>query len=324
MQGHTSQMCTIVAYTSNLDSGLYELGQRMDQLVAGQLTGGWADLSPASLAVVLLAGLLTSVSPCTLSVLPLTIGYIGGYAEAYEQKQQEQQEQQQHGGSSSSSSSSGSSNASSSSSQSSVQRSSMAADAPAQQTAQQGSSGRPRTSSQLPSQALCFSLGLASSLAGLGAASSTLGRAYGQIGSGLPTAVALVAILMGLNLLQVVQLQLPSVDVDVRAARLPPPLTAYLAGATFALAASPCSTPVLASLLAYASTSSNPAAGGVLLLVYSCGYVAPLLVAASATGAAKQAVLDMRTASAWVTPTSGVLLVAGGTYALLTRLLPAV
>jgi cytochrome c-type biogenesis protein len=85
------------------------------------------------------------------------------------------------------------------------------------------------------------------------------------------------------GLAQVVQLQLPSVDVDVRAARLPPPLTAYLAGATFALAASPCSTPVLASLLAYASTSGNPAAGGVLLLVYSCGYVGPLLVAATAT-----------------------------------------
>jgi cytochrome c-type biogenesis protein len=54
-----------------------------------------------------------------------------------------------------------------------------------------------------------------------------------------------------------------------------------------------------------------------------------LLAAAAAAavllqGAAKQALLDMRSASAWVTPTSGVLLVAGGTYSLLTRLLPAV
>jgi len=52
-------------------------------------------------------------------------------------------------------------------------------------------------------QALCFSLGLASSLAALGVVSAGVGRAYGQIGSGLPSAVALLAVLMGLNLLEV-------------------------------------------------------------------------------------------------------------------------
>lgn len=62
-------------------------------------------------------------------------------------------------------------------------------------------------------------------------------------------------------------------------------LQAYLAGLTFALAASPCSTPVLATLLAYVSTADNPAAGAALLFCYCLGYVAPLLTAAAFTGA---------------------------------------
>lgn len=83
--------------------------------------------------------------------------------------------------------------------------------------------------------------------------------------------------------LQVVPLRLPSLDVDVRLKRVPPLAQAYLAGLAFALAASPCSTPVLATLLAWVSSTEDPAQGAALLLVYTSGYVAPLLLAASVT-----------------------------------------
>lgn len=46
-------------------------------------------------------------------------------------------------------------------------------------------------------------MGLATTLALLGVAASFAGKAYGQIGQGLPVAASSLAIIMGLNLLEV-------------------------------------------------------------------------------------------------------------------------
>lgn len=240
-----------------LQTRLYDLANYSNTLVSQQLV----HLTPASVGIIFLAGLLTSLTPCTLSMLPITVAYMGGY--------------------------------------------------------------EAKGKLQAVGQSTGFALGLATTLAVLGLLAGLLGKIYGQVGLGLPIVVSAIAILMGLNLLNALPFPLPSFGgMDWISKELPSGVRAYLIGTTFGLVASPCSTPVLATLLAWISSTQDPFLGGVLLLAYTAGYVAPLILAGTFTATLKQ-LLELRRWSSWITPASGALLVGFGVFSLLVRVLPA-
>ncbi|MEB3214746.1 MAG: cytochrome c biogenesis protein CcdA [Nostocales cyanobacterium 94392] len=233
---------------------LYQLEQFTNTLVSNQLT----HLSLISIGIIFLAGLLTSLTPCMLSMLPITIGYIGGY--------------------------------------------------------------EAKSRIQAAAQSTWFAFGLATTLAGLGIIAATVGKVYGQIGIGLPIIVSIIAILMGLNLLEAIPLQLPSWGgTEWISQELPQGVRAYCIGLSFGLVASPCSTPVLASLLGWVASTKDLILGAALLLSYTAGYVTPLILAGTFTASIKK-IIEIRRFSGWVNPVSGALLVGFGVFSLISRI----
>jgi cytochrome c-type biogenesis protein len=129
-----------------------------------------------------------------------------------------------------------------------------------------------------------------------------------------------VAVLMGLNLLGLLPLRLPAgPDPERWRQRVPAPLAPLAAGLAFGLAATPCTTPVLAVLLAWMAQSGRPLVGMVLLTAFGAGQVVPLLVAGTAA-AALPGLLRLRRIGSWVPPLSGVVLLTTGALTLLAQL----
>jgi len=251
---------------------------------------------PFTLALVFSGGLLTSLGPCSLSLLPVTLAYLAGFGAREPERGTDagtivrDAAEAAHG------------------------ILLAGADAPVAVVA---SSARP----SLPWQrSLSFAGGIVLSLVLLGLASGLLGHLYGSLPTQVPLLVAVVAVVMGLNLLGLLRFPLPAGPDPDRWRRLvPAPLAPLAAGLAFGLAATPCTTPVLAVLLTWMAQSGRPLTGMLLLIAFGAGQVVPLVVAGTAA-ASLPTLLGLRRIGQWIPPISGVVLLTTGALTLLAQL----
>ena len=230
---------------------LSDLAQSSEQLLNQALQNP----GPLTLALVFSGGALTSLGPCSLSLLPVTLAYLAGFDD-----------------------------------------------------------GQPAWK-----RSLAFCSGIVGALVVLGSVSGLLGRIYGQVPALVPTLVAILAVVMGLNLLGLLKIPLPGgPDPEQWRNRVPAPLAPVAAGLAFGVAASPCTTPVLAVLLGWIAQSGRPLVGVALLSSFGIGQVLPLLLAGTFAASIPK-LLALRSISRWVPPASGVVLLTTGLLTLLAR-----
>ena len=167
---------------------------------------------------------------------------------------------------------------------------------------------------------LVFVLGLSITFTLLGAAASVMGQFLGFMGRWLYLGLAIIAILMGLQLMGIISIPLPFQK--TRTVKTKGLLGAFLLGMLTGTVSSPCATPVLAVILAYVSTQGDMMYGGSLLFVYALGHCALIFIAGLSVGLT-ESIISSRGAknfSLYSKKLSGALLVLAGVYFGITNL----
>ncbi|HSA07665.1 MAG TPA: cytochrome c biogenesis protein CcdA [Candidatus Gastranaerophilales bacterium] len=220
----------------------------MENTVIQLFTEQAGQISVWILLAVFAGGIISSISPCTLGILPIIIGYIGGYSE--------------------------------------------------------------NTTKKTIIQLLFFIVGISLVLTTLGIIAAFTGKTLGfHSNPFVGLMIGSIILIMGLTLLEVIEIPMP-----VLIKQMPQNrnnnliLYPLMLGGTFALASTPCSTPILAGIMAYASLKSNITAGALMLFIYALGQSAIILFAGLFTSLFKK-ISVIKVYTGVVNKFSGVILI---------------
>ena len=208
---------------------------------------------PILFALSFLGGLIASVSPCSLSMLPLIVGYVGGY-----------------------------------------------------------SNNTPLKSFV---QMLFFVFGTAIVFSVIGVICAITGKVFVTFAGGyFGIIVASILMIMGLKLLGILDFEMPVIIKEMpKNDGMNIYLYPVILGMVFALIGSPCSTPILAGIMAFASLSANIVQAIIMLFLFSLGQGLILIFAGFLTSRLKTW-SGFYKFSEWLLKGSGVLLILASLY----------
>ena len=194
-----------------------------------------------------LGGLIASVSPCSLSMLPLIVGYVGGYSDEKPTK--------------------------------------------------------------ILVQMLFFVLGASIVFSIIGIICALTGKIF--VGNPyFSLIVASIILIMGLNIVGVLEFQMPVLIKEIPQNNFNNDfLYPLLLGAVFAIIGTPCSTPILASIMAFASMSANIVQSVLMLFLFSLGQGLILIFAGWLTSKIKSSGEKFYNFSEKIMKISGILLI---------------
>lgn len=160
-----------------------------------------------------------------------------------------------------------------------------------------------------------FVLGLSITYVLLGIIAALVGGIFGVSSAIWYYVVAAICLLLGLQMLGVIQIPIPDglagLREQVRLKGLP---SALLLGLVSGLVASQCATPVLAAIVTYVLVSKSALAyGAVLLFIYALGRGVPIVLAGTFTGALRQ-LRAVGQWSHWIERGSGTVMLLVGFY----------
>ena len=208
------------------------------------------EFSVLFLLISFLGGVLSSISPCSLGMIPLIVGYVGGY----------------------------------------------------------GDSDKFKTLLQLSS----FVFGLSIVLTIIGIICALTGNVFASFGGAYWIIfLASLILVFGLNLLEIIELNFsPIVKKFPKGNSTSLFLYPFIIGVLFAFAASPCSTPILAGIMGFATLSNNIILAGLMLLCFSLGQGVVVILAGIFTSFLK-GLRNFSSFSEILMKFSGILLVLG-------------